>query len=137
MADKNSSFWEERLKNFEDKSSALKEKVKQLEEEIKGLEGSIYRKNITSYRTSILDRAKKTFINTFRQRDELPPEEEVKEEWERLTSLMSACITVLKAIDTEEASVCGSSEELKNYLKNEAEAKTDLPESEIASLLEN
>jgi hypothetical protein len=137
MEDKKSNIWKERLKNFEEKSSALKEKARHLEEEIKGLEGSIYRKNITSYRTSILERAKKTFISTFRQRDELPPEEELKEEWERLTNLMSACITILKSIDTEEASVCGSSEELKDYLKNEAEAKTDLPESEIVSLLEN
>jgi DNA polymerase II small subunit/DNA polymerase delta subunit B len=130
------SFWGERLKDFEDKSVELREKTSRLEEEIKSLEGSLYRKNITAYRTSIIDRAKKTFIRNFRQRDELHPEPEAKEEWEQLTNMMSACITVIKSIDTEEASVCSGVEELREYLKNEIEAKTELPFGEAARLLE-
>lgn len=137
MESKESSFWEERLKTFEDKSVELREKTRQLEAEIKNLEGSLYHRNITSYRTSVIDRAKKTFIKTFRQRDELPPEAEVKEEWEQLTNLMSACMTIIKSIDTEEAGVCGSVEELKDYLRNEIKARAELPGREVASLLEN
>ncbi len=137
MESKESGFWEERLRTFEDKSVELREKTRQLEAEIKNLEGSLYHRNITSYRTSIIDRAEKTFIKTFRQRDELPPEAEVKEEWEQLTNLMSACMTVIKSIDTEEAGVCGSVEELKDYLRNEIEARAELPGREVASLLEN
>lgn len=132
-----SGFWEERLRNFEDKSVELREKTRQLEAEIKNLEGSLYHRNITSYRTSVIDRARKTFTKSFRQRDELPPEAEVKEEWEHLTSLMSACMAVIKAVDTEEAAVCGSVEELKDYLKSEIKAKAELPGREADSLLEN
>ena len=137
MESQESSFWEKRLRDFEDKSVELREKTRQLEDEIKGLEGSLYHKNITAYRTALLDRARNTFVKTFRERDELPPEPEVKEEWEQLTNTISACITIIKSIDTEEAGVCGSVDELKEYLKNEIEAKAELSGTETASLLEN
>ncbi len=135
MQSKDSKFWEERLRNFESTSVELREKAMQLEEEIKGIEGSLYHKNITAYRTSLLERAKKAFIKAFKQRDDLPPEPEIKEEWEELTNLMSACITVIKSIDTEEAAVCSSVEDLRNYLKNEIEAVTEDSGGQIAALL--
>lgn len=137
MESKERSFWEERLKSFENKSIELREKTRQLEDEIKGLEGSLYHKNITAYRTAVLDRAGKTFAKTFRERDELSPEPEAKDEWERLTGIMSACVVIIKSMDTEEAGVCGSVDELRDYLKNEIEAKTELPGPEAATLLEN
>ncbi len=131
-----SKFWDERLRNFEQKSVELREKTIQLEDEIKDLEGSLYQKNITAYRTSLLDRAKKSFIKTFRERDDLPPEHELKDEWEKATALMSACITIIRSIDTEEAGVCSGAEELKNFLKTEIEAQSGPLTEDIAELLE-
>lgn len=132
-----SRFWEERLKSFEDKSLELREKTRELEDEIHGLENSLYRRNITSYRAALLDNAKKTFVKIFRQRDELTPEPEAREAWEELSNTMSACMTIIKAIDTEEAGVCGSAEELKNYLKSEIEARGVSSSEETESLLEH
>lgn len=126
---------QERLKNYEAKSAELREKTRRLEEEIRELEGSLYHKSITEYRTAVIGRARKTFVKTCRQRDALPPEPETKDEFEQLTNLLSACLTVLKSIDTEEASVCGSVEELKEHLKSRIDEKAEVSGEQAAALL--
>jgi predicted nuclease with TOPRIM domain len=132
--------WEIRLKELNVKNHELKSRSDELEDEIEKLEGELFQDRIRKYRIELLNKLRKDFVRTFRERDSLIESNSTAAtgEWNVCSLRLKACVVLQRALDTEESGFCKDVPQLKSFLRDKLNSELgDEAGEEILYFLES
>ncbi len=110
--------WEVTLQGLNVKQDELTSRAGEIEGEIEGLQEELDQYRVKKYRTELAGRLKRSFSQTFRERDGLiEPRFGSMRKWNVCSLRLRAYIIIRDSLDGEEGNACRNVSELKSYLQ--------------------
>ena len=110
--------WEVRLQGLNVKQDELTNRASEIEGEIERLQEELDQYRVKRYRTELAGRLKRSFSQTFRERDGLIEARfGSMQEWNVCSLRLRAYIIIRDSLDSEEGNACRNVSELKSYLQ--------------------
>ena len=110
--------WEVRLQGLNVKQDELTNRASEIEGEIERLQEELDQYRVKRYRTELAGRLKRSFSQTFRERDGLIEARfGSMQEWNVCSLRLRAYIIIRDSLDSEEGNACRNVSGLKSYLQ--------------------
>lgn len=110
--------WEVRLQGLNVKQDELTNRASEIEGEIERLQEELDQYRVKRYRTELAGRLKRSFSQTFRERDGLIEARfGSMQEWNVCSLRLRAYIIIRDSLDSEEGNACMNVSGLKSYLQ--------------------